>query len=96
MSRNKCRCDDLVAYCDLSTIEDDKLSVIASLMLGFSGEMSEREIKRIGEIIVTYLNRKKAFDCVFFNCNPNNFFDCEVKTDVAWLKSLLGNKELEI
>lgn len=65
MSKNKCRCDDIMAYCDLSTIEDDKLSVIASLMLGFSGEMSDREIKRIGEIIEVYLHRKRAFDHVF-------------------------------
>lgn len=86
MSKIKCHCHDVITYCDLSSIEDDKLSVIASLMLGFSGEMSEREIKRIGEIIESYLNRKKAFDYVFLNCDACIQPEAELNAEIAWLR----------
>lgn len=89
MSKTICECVDKIKYCDLSIREDDKLSVIASLMLGFSGEMDEKEIRRLGEIIEVFLVRKKALDSFFLSCSQSLSLGVEIDAELSWVKSIV-------
>lgn len=80
-----------LTYADLSNSSDSQLKLISSMLLKIHGHLEEDELHSLGELIITYFNRKILLDHVFWKrpldlCSLN---DEEIENEIIQIRNSL-------